>query len=162
MEKTAYIKVTEISLGDYPCSDESELVLAVGPRNYFNEYQFQFPTKNRYNVQHYWKFPFNNEEHSSFVVVLYKHHVMGNGEIGEIELRLTAFQPNTVVSDIFTLHGPNVDWQPAKCRITVHVDENGAPPFSAPEGFEFDENAEIKHTHTYTSFHPHVFDFGKK
>ena len=172
-QKTAYIRIGEISTGDYRCSNESELVLFVGPAKLFkpprvldseigeaeiaeevlvHDLEFKFPTKNRNFVDHIWKFHFHEEEHSSFVVVLYKHHFLGDSEIGEIELSLKAFQPNTVVSDVFTLLGPNRDWEPAKMRITVHIDENGAQPFSAPEGLLFSDIAEIPHKKTYGTF----------
>ena len=171
--KIAYIKISDISTGDYRCSDESQLVLFVGPRTAFkapripdvdiqeaeevqeeilHEDEYKFSTRNRNYVDHLWKFHFKAEDHASFVVVLYKHHFLGDSEIGEIELKLKAFQPNTVVSDVFTLLGPNKDWEPAKLRITVHIDENGAQPFSAPEGMFFSDDAEIKHEKTYGTF----------
>ena len=154
----AYIKISNIELGDYPCSDNSELILSVGPHNKFQDNEVKFPTRDRGFFENTWHFAFTREERSAFVVVLYKHHLPINREIGEIELRLDAFQPNTVVSDVFALTGTEKDWMPAKLRITVHVDENGAPPFSAPEGFEFPDKAEVKHKKTYSHWNPTLLD----
>lgn len=138
-EKKVYVQITSIDLGSYAASDKAELVLCVGPRHNFQPFAYNLRAGEKHNINHTWEFHFKHENDSSFVVVLFKHHFLGDKEIGALEFFIKGFQPNTVVTDTFTLQSANPEAQPADVEMMIHVDENGAAPFQAPEGFIFDD-----------------------
>lgn len=147
-EKKVYVQIRSIDLGGYAATDKAELVLCVGPRHNFIPFAYDLRAGEKHHINHTWKFHFKHEEDSSFVVVLFKHHFLGDKEIGELEFLVKGFQPNTVVSDKFTLQSANEEARPADVEMDIHVDEDGAAPFHAPEGFMFD-GAIKKHNHIY-------------
>ncbi|EAX96615.1 hypothetical protein TVAG_148900 [Trichomonas vaginalis G3] len=146
--KKVYIQVRSIDLGSYAATDKAELILCVGPRHNFQPFSYALKAGEKHHINHTWEFHFKHEEDSSFVVVLFKHHFLGDKEIGELEFLISGFQPNTVVSDKFVLQSANEEAFPAEIEMSIHVDEDGAPPFHAPEGFLF-EGATKKHNHIY-------------
>lgn len=147
-EKKVYIQVRSIDLGGYSATDKAELMLCVGPRRGFIQFPYTLKAGEKHNINHTWEFHFRHEEDSSFVVVLFKKHFLGDKEIGELEFRISGFQPNTVVSDTFVLQSANEEAVPADIEMDIHIDENGAAPFQAPAGFMFD-HATVKHEHIY-------------
>ena len=144
----AYIRVDGVSTGSFHTSGKTTLVARVGPRSSFMGHAAEFNEKNHPNKT--WEFRYNDPARSSFVLVLFKKHLFGGDEeIGEVELRLSAFEPNTVVSEEFTLKSPHNMPVPARARISVHLSEDGSSAFCAPAGGKILANPEIPHKATY-------------
>ncbi|EAY13654.1 hypothetical protein TVAG_387950 [Trichomonas vaginalis G3] len=144
----AYIRVDGADTGSYKTNGKTTLVARVGPRNNFMNHAAEFSEKG-FPTQT-WEFKYNDPSRSSFVVVLFKKHIFGGDEeIGEVELRLSAFEPNTVVSQEFTLLSPRNQSVPAHVKLSVHLSEDGSCPFCAPFGGKLMANAEIPHKKTY-------------
>ena len=144
----AFIKVDAVDTGSYNMSNKAKLVARVGPRHSFMNHSTEFGLKER--PQGTFDFKYTDPERSSFVCVLFKKHLFGGDEeLGEIELRLSAFEPNTVVSKEYTLKTPSSKHIPCRVRISVHLSEDGSNAFCAPAGGKLLANPEIPHKTTY-------------
>lgn len=148
-ESRCYVRIDAVDTGSFPgLTAKSELVARVGPRANFMGYSFDFPVKEHPN--HIWDFKYNDAHRSSIVVCIFKKKIIGGDEeIGEIELKLGSYEPNTVITKDYTLKSPNSKYIPARVRISFHLSENGAPAFSAPQGGKLLSNPEIPHATTY-------------
>lgn len=138
--KCIYIQIRSVNLGSYAASEKAQLMLCVGPRDNFLPFSHIFKAGEKRDINHTWKYMFKDENDSSFVVVLFKKHLFGNKEIGELEFMLNGFEKNTVVSATYKLQSPIEGADPAEITMDVHLDECGAAPFQAPEGFFFEES----------------------
>ncbi|EAY17427.1 hypothetical protein TVAG_320220 [Trichomonas vaginalis G3] len=144
----AYIRVESVNTGGFPVSNKTSLIACVGPRTSFMRHQAEFTPKT--SPSNTWEFKYNDPSKSSFVFCLFKKHLFGGDEeIGEIELRLSGFEPNTVVRSEFTLKSPNSKMVPATAIISVHLCEDGSFPFCAPLDGKVLSNPEIQHSKTY-------------
>ena len=144
-----YIRIDDIDLGSFAASDKANLKICIGPRKLFQNFSSEF---HRFEIpQRTWAFQYKNADRASFVIALFKKRVFGrDSEIGEVELKLNAFQPNAVTQRTFTLHSPNSNAIPAKIVISVHANENGSGKFHAQKATAFNENNfEIHHKKTY-------------
>lgn len=138
-----YVRIDDLSTGSFKLSNQSKLIACVGHRRNYKPYKYEFRANSK-NIDKTWRFAYDNIETSSFVVVLFKKKTFGsNKEIGEIELRAAAFQPNTIVTEEFTLISPDSNAIPAKVTLSVHVSENGAKEFKAPKSGLLFSNAVI-------------------
>ncbi|EAY19593.1 hypothetical protein TVAG_228560 [Trichomonas vaginalis G3] len=144
----AFIRVDGVSTGSFPTNGKTTLVARVGPRSTFMRHGAEFTEK--YRPTQTWDFKYTDPARASFVVVLFKKHLFGGDEeIGEVELRLSAFEANTVVSQEFTLKSPHVQSVPARLRLSVHLSEDGSSAFCAPLNGKVIFNPEIPHKKTY-------------
>ncbi|EAY17628.1 hypothetical protein TVAG_235090 [Trichomonas vaginalis G3] len=144
----AYIRIDSVNAGGFPVNNKTALIACVGPRSTFMRHQAEFTPKT--NPSNTWEFNYTNSSRASFVFCLFKKHLFGGDEeIGEIELRLSAFELNTVVSNKFTLKSPNPRIAPATAVISVHLCEDGSFPFCAPLDGKVLSNPEIEHAKTY-------------
>ncbi|EAX92000.1 hypothetical protein TVAG_001700 [Trichomonas vaginalis G3] len=144
----AYIRVDGVETGSFHTNGKTTLVARVGPRANFMNHTAEFSEKNC--PKKTWEFKYSDASRSSFVVVISKKHLFGGDEeIGEVELRLSAFEPNTVVSAEFNLKSPHNQAVPARARLSVHLSEDGSSAFCAPAGGVVFQNAEIPHKKTY-------------
>ncbi|EAY19617.1 hypothetical protein TVAG_228800 [Trichomonas vaginalis G3] len=143
----AFIRIESVSTGSFKTNGKATLVARVGPRTTFMRHSCEFTEKNK--PFQTWDFKYTDPARASFVVVLFKKHIFGGDEeIGEIELRLSAFEANSVVTQEFALKSPSKLNVPAKATISVHLSEDGAEAFDVPEG-KIISNAEIPHKTTY-------------
>ena len=144
----AYIRVDGVNTGSFKTSGKTTLVARVGPRNSFMNRAAEFTEKGFPSKT--WEFKYNDPSKASFVLLISKKHMFGGDEeIGEVELKLSAFEPNTVVSQEFKLLSPRNQSVPASVRLSVHLSEDGSCPFCAPFGGKLLANAEIPHKKTY-------------
>lgn len=147
-DSRAYIKIDGVETGSYALDGKTTLVARVGPRNTFMSHSYEFNIRER--PQNVWDFKYNDAHRSSFVFVLFKKHLFGGDEeLGEIELRLGSFEPNTVVTKEYTLKTPSSKHIPCRARISVHLCEDGSSPFCAPNDGKLLSNPEIPHAQTY-------------
>ena len=144
----AYIRIDGVQTGSFKTSGKTTLVARVGPRNNFMGHAAEF--NERSHPDKTWEFRYNDPSRSSFVFILFKKHLFGGDEeIGEVELSLNAFEPNSVVSTEFQLQSPNKQSIPARARISVHLSEDGSEPFDATENGKLVGDAVIPHKQTY-------------
>ncbi|EAX89580.1 hypothetical protein TVAG_444990 [Trichomonas vaginalis G3] len=145
----AYVKVDAVDTGSFPgLEGKSDLVMRVGPRHCFMGYGFDF--KKGEHPNHTWEFKYQDAHRSSLVICLFKKRIFGGDEeIGEIELKLSAFEPDTIVTKEYTLKPPDPKNIPARVRISIHLSEDGSMAFSAPAGGKLLCNPEIPHATTY-------------
>ena len=95
---------------------------------------------------HVWQFSYKDPVHSSFIVILSEiedKHTFN--EIGGIEIKLEAFQHNIVTKHKFVLRSANRNSAPASITLSVHVCDNGAKQFEAPEIHKITDDYEIFH-----------------
>ncbi|EAY01097.1 hypothetical protein TVAG_442080 [Trichomonas vaginalis G3] len=127
-----YIQIRSIEMGTYAATYKAELVLCVGNPMYFRDYPYKFKASQKHDINHTWTFNIVHEGTGNFLIVLYKHHLLGNKEIGQIQFSLAGFPPNTVVTQKFVMQSANPNAFPAVVEADIHVCENGAPAFHAP------------------------------
>ena len=143
-----YIKIDSLDIGSFPASEKAILKAYVGPRKAYLPFSFEFH-KNQ-ALDHIWNFNFKNADRSSFVIALFKKRYFGSDrEIGEIEIKLNAFEFNKVTTHEFTLQSPNPNAVPAKIRVSVHLSDKCTVPFHAPVGQIAIKNFQILHAKTY-------------
>ena len=143
-----YIRLEGVNLGSYHASNHAVLKACIGSRKYFlpNAYEFHITDP----VQHTWTCNFSNPDRSSFIIALFKRRLFGNDhEVGEIEIKVNAFEPNTVTTKEFELLSPNRFSTPARVRVSVHIAADGSSPFQAPLSTNIKDNFEIPHNKTY-------------
>ena len=144
-----YVKIDGIDYGTFKASNKANIVAYVGSRSYFRLRPYQFK-RSEYMPKNVWSFSYKNARKSTFVVALYKHrYTKSDSEIGEIELRISGFQPNCVTTQQFTMKSPQFGGVPPQIRLTVHVSEDGAPAFQAPPAQSISPNIEVQHTVCY-------------
>lgn len=142
--KVVSIRMSHVDLGSFKASDKSTLIACIGTKISPNTFPHEFPTKSKDFIPHEWTFQYHNQGKATFKMSLWKRHLIGNDVfIGSIDLKLSAFQTNTVVSEVFELHCPNTFMVPPRVRIDVHVNENGSVPFRAPRGMLFVDDFEV-------------------
>ena len=145
-----YIRIDSIDLGSFQSTNKATLKACIGSRKSFLPNVYEFHKNDILN--HTWTFTFKNANRSSFIFALFKKRIFGGDhEVGEIEVRINAFQPNTVTTEEFILKSPNPNAVPAKVKLTIHVCENGAQEFDAPPSTSINNNFEIPHATTYLS-----------
>ncbi|EAX89110.1 hypothetical protein TVAG_009440 [Trichomonas vaginalis G3] len=145
----AYIRVDGVSTRQLPIqAARQQIVARVDPRSLLTVHVTKFTEMSHPNKT--WEFRYNDPARSSLVLVLFQKHLFGGEEeISEVELRLSAFEPNTVVSEEFTLKSPHNMPVPARARISVHLSEDGSSAFCALAGGNILANPEIPHKATY-------------
>ena len=87
--------------------------------------------------------------HQLYRVIFKKRYFGSDREIGEIEIKLNAFEFNKVTTHEFTLQSPNPNAVPAKIRVSVHLSDKCTVPFHAPVGQIAIKNFQILHAKTY-------------
>lgn len=146
----AYIRIDSIETGSFPVKSDTKLLVMVGPRTSFMLHQKEFTPKRIPVIS--WDYKYNNASKSSFVFALFKKRIFGgNEEIGEVELKLSGFEKNKVVTQDYYLQTPNNKYYNVKVRISIHCDENGSFPFMAPQDGKLIANPVIIHQKTYSS-----------
>lgn len=124
-----YVKIDEIDCGSFPIKDRNTIVATAGPRGNFRDYPRSFSASTNKPALS-WGFKFINAKYSSFVIALYKKRkILPDDHIGEIELKVSDFPVNQLVQREYTLNAYNHRDVPAKIKITIHVDDMGAPAF---------------------------------
>lgn len=147
-DNEVYVRIDSIDTGSFPVKNDTKLIACIGSRHSFLPYSYEFKAGN--NVNHVWNFTYKNQDRSSFVLVLFKRQLFGGDkEIGEIELKLNAFQTNAVTQHTFELHSPQKNAIPAKVTLSVHICEDGSERFNAPEAQSIQNQYEIVHKSTY-------------
>ena len=135
-ETEIFVKVLSVDIGSFPASNKADLKVCIGPRRHYLDFAYDMK-KHETNVPHTWTFYSKNSEKSSFVIALFKKRYFGiNSEIGKVELKVGSFEPNTVTTREFTLVPPNgnkYSSDVARIRVSVHINKNGSPAFSAPQ-----------------------------
>lgn len=96
-------------------------------------------------VSKIWEQRYTNPNKSSFVVSIFKKRMYGcDIKIGEVELKVSGFERDTVVTHEFKLHNGKIRGNQPTVTISVHVSENGAAPFEAPNDGKIVSNVEIR------------------
>lgn len=143
----AFIRVDQVNTGSYPIRGNTTFVCCVGPRNSFRNHPSEFGA-NEVPLDT-WDFDYKNANKSSFALVLFRKKLFGGDEeIGEVELRLSSFQPNTVVTENIKLQSPRNKYFNVSVKLSVHICDDGSFPFDAPAG-KLLENPVIPHRTTY-------------
>ncbi|EAX88603.1 hypothetical protein TVAG_188430 [Trichomonas vaginalis G3] len=137
MSPKVYVQVRSIELGSYTSSNVSDLILNIGTKKLSLGTQHLFKSTQRNNFDHTWEFTVDNQNSSSFYIVLYEHHPREDKFVGAIYLAISGFQPNSVVTEKFELHSDSKMLNPPTIWISVHVDMDNSQPFDAPDGFLF-------------------------
>ena len=144
-----YVRIDSIDFGTFRASPQANIVAYVGSRSAFRLRPYQFK-RGESPYKNVWSFSYKNARKSTFVVALYKHrYTKSDSEIGEIELRISGFQLNCVTTQQFTMKSPQFGGAPPQIRLTVHVAEDGAPPFQAPPAQQISPNIEVPHMGCY-------------
>ena len=147
-DNEVYVRIDSINTGSFQVKNDTKLIACVGSRHSFLPYAHEFRAGSK--VNHVWNFTYKNQDRSSFVLVLFKRQLFGGDkEIGEIELKLNAFQPNAVTQHTFVLHSPQKNSIPAKVTLSVHICEDGNEKFNAPEAATMHSQYESLHKTTY-------------
>ena len=137
-ETQIFIRVESLDIGSYPASNKADIMVCIGPRKHYMDFAYNMK-KNEINVPHTWTFYSKNPATASFVIAVFKKRYFGvNSEIGQVELRLKSFQPNTVTTKDFTLNSAQGSGNsyPARIRVSVHINSNGSTAFNAPPATE--------------------------
>ena len=143
-----YVRIDSIDLGSFQASNKATLKACVGSRKSFLPFSFEFHKNER--IDHTWSFNFKNANRSSVVIAIFKRRYFGGDhEVGEIEIKMNAFELNTITTHDYVLQSPNPNAVPARVRVSIHVCDNGAPAFCAPETSKIAENFQIHHATTY-------------
>ena len=143
-----YLRIESVDLGSFQASNKATLKACVGSRKNFQTFPYEFHRNEKIN--HTWSFNFKNSNRSSVVIAIFKRRYFGGDhEVGEIEIRMNAFQLNTITTHEYTLQSPNPNAAPARIVVSIHVCDNGAPAFCAPETSKIAENFQIHHAATY-------------
>ena len=143
-----YVRIDGVDLGSFAASSKATLKACVGSRKSFIPFSFEFHKNERIN--HTWNFNFNNANRSSIVIAIFKRRYFGGDhEVGEIEIKMNAFELNAITTHEYVLQSPNPNAVPAKIRVSIHVCDNGAPAFCAPQTSKIGENFQIHHATTY-------------
>ena len=139
-----YIKINHVDYGNFKASSHANITAYVGPRATFKNHPAGF-TRSTFSPDEVWHFQYINARKASFVFALFKHRLFKpDSLIGEIELKISGFKHNCVTTTDFTLNCPGCSI-PATVTLMVHVCDNGAPPFSAPNVNTVDTNAVLVH-----------------
>ena len=143
-----FIKLETVNLGSFQLEPGTRLKACIGPRSNIKGNAAEFNPNTI--PAHIWSFSYKNIQKSSFVLVLYQSQFLGpEKEIGEIEIRLSAFQKNTVTSHEFILRSPNRNAVPPRIRLSVHINEDGSNQFSAPSAHGINDKFEIVRRTSY-------------
>lgn len=144
----AYVRVEAVDPGNIPFKQDTKFIIGVGPRTSVRLHPAEFNIKT--TPSNVWNFPYNNANTSSFVISLLKKKNFGGNEgIGEVELRLSSFEPNKVTTQDFYLQTPNNKYYNVKVKISVHICENGSYPFMAQANGKLMSNPIIEQRYTY-------------
>lgn len=138
-----YVQIRSVELGTYAATDKAELVLCVGTKHHIHDYPYKFKSGNKHDVNHTWTFNIVHPQTGEFYVVLYKHHLLGDKEIGQLGFCVGGFTKNTVVSKKFMLQSANVNAMPATVEMDIHICADGSHAFYAPQG-EISDSAIIQ------------------
>ena len=145
-----YISVDSVEYNDESSdSTNDNLIVAITSRNKIKECSLDDLMKysgNKPSSKHVWQFKYKDIYHSSFVVILTecKDNQQFN-VIGGIEIKLEAFQHNIVTKHKFVLRSRNRNLTPASITLSVHICDNGAKQFDAPEIHKITDDYEIFH-----------------
>ena len=142
---TININMTSVDFGSTGIQPKDTIVACVGTRKNPTAFRHEFPAVDRNSINHTWQFRVNNPQCASFVVVLFKRRFLGGDkEIGEIHLRCSAFEVDTVVSHTFELDTPTFQSVKPKVSLDVHLNTTSAQPFFATPG-KLDEDFKVEH-----------------
>ena len=143
-----HIKIDRVDLGSFKASQKANIMAYCGPRKTFMNHGCLFK-RGEYNPKTVWNFQYSNPRRSTFVIALYKHrYLKPDSLIGEIELRVSGFQPNAVTTTQFTLNCPGCS-VPANITLSVHVCENGSDSFAAPTSNTVSNNIVVQRRNCY-------------
>lgn len=145
---TAYVRVEAVQPGNVPVKQDTKFIIGVGPRTSVKLHPEEFTVKSA--PTNVWDFQYNNVNTSSFVISLLKKKNFGGNEIiGEVELRLSAFESNKMTTQEFYLQTPNNKYYNVKVKISVHLCENGSMPFMCETNGKMASNPIIEQRYTY-------------
>lgn len=144
----AYIRVDSVDTGSFRIKNDTKLIARVGPKTSFMIHPAEFNPRSSPRTN--WDFKYNNARCASFVVAIFKKRIFGGDlEIGEVELKLSGFEPNKVTTGTFNMMSPQGKNYNASVKVSVHLSEDGSFPFTAPEDGKILQNPIIPHAHTY-------------
>ena len=130
-----YVKIDSYSLGSFAASESATIKAAVTTRQMIKLGLIDYVSFHKAeSINHTWSFHYRNKQKSSFIILLAKQRIFGgNKEIGEIELKLDAFDTNKVTTHEFELRSPSQADIPAKVKLSIHVCEDESPQFVAQQ-----------------------------
>ena len=144
-----FVKIDKIDYGSFKVDKNTMIIGCVGSRYSFKPYAYTFPVSET-TPNKVWDLEYKNAARSSFVLVLFKHRFFGSDiEIGEIELKISGFETNTVTQHEFTLQSPFYG-NPVKVTLSVHVSEDGTRGFKAPLSNSLIGDVVIPHQKCYS------------
>ena len=124
-----YVRIDKFNSGSFLIKDRNTVIGTVGPRGSFRDFPKEFSGANK-KPSLSWGFKYINANNATFVIAFYKKRkFFPDDHIGEIELKVSDFTPNKVIQREYPLRAYTHRDIPAKVKITVHVDELGAPAF---------------------------------
>ncbi|EAY14839.1 hypothetical protein TVAG_411050 [Trichomonas vaginalis G3] len=132
-KRVAYIRLDKFDLGNFNVDYGAKIVASVGTRSSLlrNAKDFDFLDKNPQKV---WELRYHNPNTTSFIFTLAKKRIFGGDiPIGEVELKLSNFETNTVVKCDCKLRNPSNRRLNSTVTLSIHVCEDGSAPFNAPD-----------------------------
>ena len=140
-----YIRIENIDYDSFKISNKASVMAFAGSRKHFRKHPYKFNVSET-APQHVWSFRYDDVSKTSFVLVLYKYRILGaDEEIGQVEINLKGFKPNTVTTHEFNLFCPEKNISP-KVTISIHINQDGSEPFTAPQCNNIPNNAVMKKT----------------
>ena len=123
-----YIKIDKVDFGFQQQQNKSTYMACIGSRNSFKEHGAKFSADEK-APKHVWNYIVNSVPRASFVLGLFKcHFLSSHKEVGQIELKLKGFKPNTITTKEYTLPTNTSGFAP-KITLSIHITDNGAQPF---------------------------------
>lgn len=121
-----YVRLDEYDTGSFLIKDKNTVISSVGQKMQARDFPVKIPGSNKKPGQVWTIIP----TYPTFTVVLLKRRKFWpNDQIGEIELPIADFAENKVVTKEYNLKAFQSRDKPAKVRLSVHVDNDGALPF---------------------------------
>ena len=129
------VNVASVDLGSLSLKPKDTLVVCLGTRKNPYTYKQEFPVSDRHCLNASFTFRVNHPETANFVVLLMKRQLIsGDKEIGEVNLKVDAFEMDTVITHTFELDTPQSQASKPKVKLDVHLNSTSAQPFFATQG----------------------------
>ncbi|EAY12238.1 hypothetical protein TVAG_027910 [Trichomonas vaginalis G3] len=133
-QRVVYIRLEKFDLGNFNVDYGSKIVASVGTKSSLLRNAKAFDSMEKY-PQKVWEVRYHNQNTTSFIFSLAKKRIFGGDiPIGEVELKISNFEVNTVAKCDCKLKNIANRRLNATATLSVHVCENGAASFNAPEG----------------------------
>ena len=129
------VNISSVDLGSLDLKPRDMLVVCIGTRKNPYVYRREFLVSERHSLNQTFTFKVNHLDTASFVVMLMRRqYFAGDKEIGEINLKVDAFEMDAVVTHTFELDTPQFYPVRPKIKLGVHLNSTTTQPFLAAQG----------------------------